>query len=116
MLIVLNLLEHGRLTTGFTASMLLVFLGCSTLLHMPERKVVTLLSLITLSFVVAILVSGALSLFTVVSQLMIFATGILIAGLGVRFSFGLQRAEFYTRRRLEVANLRLAKLEAQHGD
>jgi len=116
MLVALNELESGRLETGFTASMLLVFLGCSTLLHMPPRKVVTLLSLITLSFVAATVISRVSSLFGVVSQLMIFGTGILIAGLGVRFSFGLQRAEFYTRRRLEMANVRLAKLEQQRRD
>ena len=116
MLVVLNQLETGRLETGFTASMLLVFLSCSTLLHMPARKVVTLLSLITLSFVVATLLYPVSSLFAIISQLMFFATGILVAGIGVRFSFGLQRAEFYTRRRLEVANVRLAKLEQQRSD
>jgi tRNA A-37 threonylcarbamoyl transferase component Bud32 len=116
MLVVLNQLEHGKLEAGFTASMLLVFLGCSTLLHMPSRKVVTALGLITLSFVVTTLVSRVTTLFGVVSQLMIFGTGVLIAGIGVRFSFGLQRAEFYTRRRLEIANQRLAKLEQKRTD
>jgi hypothetical protein len=115
-LVVLNQLEGGALENGFTASMLLVFLGCSTLLHMPPRKVVALLSLITLSFVVATVITRVSSPFWVVAQLMIFALGIVIAGLGVRFSFGLQRAEFYARRRLEMANLRLAKLERQRGN
>ncbi|MGZ3438020.1 MAG: protein kinase domain-containing protein [Polyangia bacterium] len=116
MLVAVNALESGRLEAGFTASMLLVFLGCSTLLHMPARKVVTLLIAIILSFAVATLAWRVSSLFAIVSQLMIFSTGILIAGLGVRFSFGLQRAEFYARRRLEVANVRLAKLEQQRSD
>jgi uncharacterized membrane protein YczE len=116
MLVALNALESGRLEAGFTASMLLVFLGCSTLLHMPSRKVVTLLTLITLSFVIATIAWRVSSPFAIVSQLMIFATGILIAGLGVRYSFGLQRAEFYTRRRLEMANIRLAKFEQQRPD
>jgi len=114
-LIALNQLEGGALNAGFIASMLLVFLGCSTLLHMPPRKVVAVLSFMTLSFVAATLIATVASPFWVVAQLMIFATGILIAGLGVRFSFGLQRAEFYARRRLEMANLRLAKLERQRG-
>jgi hypothetical protein len=116
MLVVLNQLERGGLETGFTASMLLVVLGCSTLLHMPPRKVVTLLFAITLSYVVATLVERVSSPFVVVAQLLIFSTGILIAGLGVRFNFGLQRAEFYTRRRLEMANARLAKLEQRRRD
>ena len=111
MLVVLNIMERGLIEAGFTASMLLVFLSCSTLLHMPSRKVVTALSLITLTFVIGTLVARVTPPLGVVSQLMIFATGILVAGIGVRFSFGLQRAEFYTRRRLEMANLRLAKLE-----
>jgi tRNA A-37 threonylcarbamoyl transferase component Bud32 len=116
MLVALNALENGRLEAGFTASMQLVFLGCSTLLHMPARKVVTLLIMLILSFAVATLAWRVSSLFAVVSQLMIFSTGILIAGIGVRFRFGLQRAEFYTRRRLEMANARLAKLEQQRSD
>lgn len=116
MLVVLNQLEHGKLEAGFTASMLLVFLGCSTLLHMPSRKVVLMLTLVTLSFVVATLISRVSTVFGIVSQMMIFSTGILIAGIGVRFSFGLQRAELYTRRRLEMANVRLAKLEQNRGD
>ena len=116
MLISLNQMEHARLETGFTASMLLVFLGCSTLLHMPPRKVVALLSLITLSYAVLTVVSRVSTVFGAVSQVMIFASGILIAGIGVRFSFALLRSEFYTRRRLEIANLRLAKLEPQRLD
>jgi tRNA A-37 threonylcarbamoyl transferase component Bud32 len=116
MLIALNQMEHGRLETGFTASMLLVFLGCSTLLHMPSRKVVTLLTTITLGYAVLAAVSRVSTPFGAVSQVMIFGSGILIAGIGVRFSYRLLRAEFYTRRRLEMANMRLAKLEQQHAD
>ena len=113
MLVILNELERGTLDAGFIPSMLLVFLSCSTLLHMPSRKVVTLLLVITLSHVVASLISPVRSMSGTVPTLMFFGSAILIAGLGVRFNFGLQRAEFYTRRRLEIANIRLARLEEQ---
>jgi hypothetical protein len=116
MLMALNQMEQGRLETGFTASIVLVFLGCSTLLHMPSRKVVTMLTAITLSYAVLAIVSRVATPFAAVSQVMIFGSGILIAGIGVRFSYRLLRAEFYTRRRLEMANLRLAKLEQQRAD
>jgi hypothetical protein len=116
MLMALNYLQRGRLEAGFTASMLLVFLGCSTLLHMPSRKVVTLLTVTTLSYGIVAFITRVAPPFAVIAQLMIFGAGILIAGIGVRFSYRLLRAEFYTRRRLEMANLRLAKLEQQRAD
>ena len=116
MLVILNQIESGVLQAGFTASVLLVFLSCSTLLHMPSRKIVTLLSLITLTFVVTTAIKPVAPSSEIVSTMMFFATAVAIAGLGVRYSFGLQRAEFYARRRLEMANVRLAKLEQQRSD
>lgn len=116
MLMALNLFQRGRLEAGFTASMLLVFLGSSTLLHMPSRKVVTMLGLTTLSYGVVAFVSRVSTPLAIVSQLMIFGAGILIAGIGVRFSYALMRSEFYTRRRLQMANVRLSKLEVQRAD
>ena len=72
---------------------------------------VIVLSVITGSYPTATLTFPVLPTTNVVTTLMFFGSAILIAGIGVRFSFGLQRAEFYTRRRLEMANVRLAKLE-----
>ena len=111
MLIIVNQLTHGKLQDGFSASILLVFLSCSTLMHMPSRRVVIVLSAITGSYLIATLTFPVLPTTNVVTTLMFFGSAILIAAIGVRFSFGLQRAEFYTRRRLETANVRLAKLE-----
>jgi hypothetical protein len=109
-LVILHRLQGGRFAIGYTGTMLLVFLVCTTQLHVSGRAVAAGLSLIVLLHAI---VMGTLTPWLVMAQeLTTFVSGLVLAALGAQYIWGLQRAEFYARHRLVQANARLAKLEA----
>jgi hypothetical protein len=111
MIIAQNTAERGALEAGFTGSMVLIQLGCATLLPITPRRLLAILAFLTLATIPAAHSFGVGFGDThMIIQLSLFVSSTGIAVVGAWLNYRIRRAEFYNRHRLQSANERLAKL------
>lgn len=108
MIVTVNRIQGGVLEAGFVASMMLVMLAAGIMFPIRPRALVITLSLLALAQAAF---GPRLAQAVLLNELSFFTAAVLVVGFGSAHRYRVQRAEFYNRYRLKMANERLAVLD-----